>query len=247
MGGWIAALQSISIKKEGEMSKERKFHELIEQQNREEKDAVWAKLQQKEAEREQEKPVPALPKARSFFWRKWMTIAASSLAVVVIGVFSTWGFLSLNDGKNNDNSGRYFTSQSYETVNTQRTLKDYAQEIGENLLYFDWYEETDYLKNQAWQLKDTQEIICFQEEIIDINTGCKIKLLVIQADTTIEGVSFVEETDRQTEMQEIQIDWRYSKFRAYATFAYEDYKYYLRLEEPIDENHILDLVEELLP
>ena len=87
----------------------------------------------------------------------------------------------------NNNKGRYFTSQSYETVNTQRTLKDYAQEIGENLLYFDWYAETDYLKNQAWQLKDTQEVICFQEEIIDINTGCKVKLLVIQADTTIEN------------------------------------------------------------
>ena len=71
------------------MSKERKFHELIEQQNREEKDAVWAKLQQKKAEREQGEPTPALPKARSFFGRKWMTIAASSLAVVVIGVFST--------------------------------------------------------------------------------------------------------------------------------------------------------------
>ena len=44
------------------MSRERKFHEFIEQQNREEKDAVWAKLQQKEAEREQEKPAPVLPR-----------------------------------------------------------------------------------------------------------------------------------------------------------------------------------------
>ena len=128
------------------MSKERKFHELIEQQNREEKDAVWAKLQQKESEREQEKPTPVLPQARSFSWRKWTPILASSLTAVVIGGFATWGFLSLNDEKN-DNKGRYFTSQSYEIIDTQRTLKDYALEIGKNLLYFDWYEETDFFKD----------------------------------------------------------------------------------------------------
>ena len=159
------------------MSKERKFHELIEQQNREEKDAVWARLQQKEAEREQEKPVSALPKARSFSWRKWVPIVASSLFAVVIGAFATWEFLSLKNTGNEDNKGRYFTGQSYETVEVQYTLKEYAQEIGASLLYFDWYAEAEDLKNYAWQLKDTQEIICFQEEIIDINTGCKVKLL----------------------------------------------------------------------
>lgn len=228
------------------MSKERKFHEFIEEQNREEKDAVWAKLQQKEVEREQEKPAPALPKARSFSWRKWMPMVASSLAVIVIGVFATWGFLSLKAEKN-DNKGRYFTGQSYETVEVQYTLKEYAQEIGESLLYFDWYAEAEDLKNYAWQLKDTQEIICFQEEIIDLNTGCKVYLFVIQADIEIENFSFAEETDRKSEMQSVKIDWRYTRYRAYANFEYEDYKYYLRVDEPIDENHILDLVEELLP
>ena len=228
------------------MSKERKFHEFIEQQNREEKDAVWAKLQQKEAEREQEKPAPVLPQPRSFSWRKWTPILASSFAAVVIGGFAMWGFLSLKEG-NNDNKGRYFTGQSYETVEVQYTLKDYAQEIGESLLYFDWYEETEYLKNYALQLKDTQEIICYNEEIIDINTGCKVYLFVIQADITIENFSVEEETDRNSEIKQVQIDWSYSRFNAYANFEYEDYKYYLRIDEPMDENHILDLVEELLP
>ena len=228
------------------MSKEREFHELIEQQNREEKDAVWAKLQQKEAEREQEKPVPALPKARSFSWRKWTPILASSLTAVVIGVFATWGFLSLKEG-NNDNKGRYFTGQAYETVEVQYTLKEYAQEIGESLLYFDWYEETEGLKDYAWQLKDTQEIICFEEEIIDINTGCRVYLFVMEVDTTIEDFFGDEETDQKSEIDGIQIDWKYSKFRSNAKFIYEEYSYYLRLEEPMDENHILDLVEELLP
>ena len=228
------------------MSKERKFHELIEQQNREEKDAVWAKIQQKEAERQKNEPVPVSPKARSFSWRKWTPILASSLAAVVIGVFATWGFLSLKNGNNDDNKGRYFTSQSYEIVATQITLKDYAQEIGKSLLYFEWYEETDYLKDQAWQLNDTQEIICYNEEIIDVNTGCKVEIFVIEADIEIEDFAD-DETDKKSEINGVQIDWQYSKFRAYANFEYKDYIYYLRVKEPFDENYILDLVEELLP
>lgn len=228
------------------MSRGRKFHELIEQQNREEKDAVWAKLQQRETERQKEEPAPVSSKARSFSWRKWTPILASSLVAVVVGVFGTWGFLSLYDEKN-DNKGRYFTGQSYETVEVQYTLKDYAQAIGKDLLYFDWYQETDFLEDYAWQLKDTQEIICFQEEITDINTGCIVYVFVIQADIEIENFSIEEETDRNGEIKQVQIDWSYSKFNAYANFEYEDYKYYLRVDEPIDENYILDLVEELLP
>lgn len=229
------------------MSKERKFHELIEQQNREEKDAVWAKIQQKDAERQANKPVPVSTKTPSFSWRKWMPIAASSLAAVVIGVFATWGFLSLNNRPSEDNKGRYFTSQSYERVNAQRTLKDYAQEIGENLLYFDWYDETDFLENYVWQLKDTQEVICFEEEIVDVNTGCKIEIFVTEANIEIEDFFADEETDRESQTNGVKIDWRYTRFSAFANFEYEDYRYYLRLKEPIDENHILALVEELLP
>ena len=229
------------------MSKERKFHELIEQQNREEKDAVWAKLQQKEAERQKNEPVSVFPKARSFSWRKWAPILASSLVVVVIGMFATWGFLSLKNGPDDDNKGRYFTSQSYEKVNTQLTLKDYAQEIGKSLLYFDWYKETDYLKNQIWQLNDAQEVICFQEDIIDINTGCIIYIFVIEASTEIEDFSIFEETNFKNEVQGVQVDWKKDSFTVYANFVYEDYKYYLRVDDPIDDNYILDLIEELLP
>ena len=193
------------------MSRERKFHEFIEEQNREEKDAVWAKIQQ------QDEPIPISPKARSFSWRKWTPILASSLAAVVIGVFATWGFLSLKDG-NDDNKGRYFNSQSYETVNTQSTLKGYAQEI-----------------------------ICFQEEIADVDTDCIVYIYVIQADIEIEGFFGDEETERTSEVDGIQIDWKYSKYNSNANFIYEDYKYYLRVDDPIDENYILDLVAELLP
>ena len=223
------------------MSRERKFHEFIEEQNREEKDAVWAKIQQ------QDEPISVSSKARSFSWRKWTPILASSLAVVMIGVFATWGFLSLKNATNDDNKGRYFTSQSYETLEVQYTLKEYAQDIEKDLLYFDWYEETWHLQDQVWQVKDTQEVICFQEEIADVDTDCIVYIYVMESDTEIEGLSLDEETNQKSEVDGVEIDWRYTKFKANANFIYEDYKYYLRVDEPIDENYILDLVAELLP
>lgn len=238
------------------MSKERKFHEWIEQQNREEKDRVWAKIRQKEAERlavqEEETDdgkAPVLPTAR-FSWRKCATIAATSLAVVLLGAFAIVKIFPFDDGITNsssgDQGGRYFDVQSYDMVETQTTLKEYAQKVNENLLYFDWYTETDYLKNQVWQLKDTKEIICYTEEIIDINTGCMVYLFVTDSDTRIEAFSSYDSTNREDKIEEVIIHWRSNNDDALANFVYEDHRYYLRVKDPLNENYILSLVEELL-
>ena len=240
------------------MSKERKFHQLIEQQNREEKDRVLAKLQQKEAERlatqkqtEETKfsQIPVLPKATPFPWRKWAAVAASSLAVIFLGVFATVNFFPFESNIDNSSSvqgDRYFTVLSYETVETQTTLKEYSQENGKDWLYFDWYDETDYLKNNVWQLKDTQEVICFKEEMVDINTGCMVHLFVIEATTRLESFSLDESTNLEANIQGTEIDWSITEDKAYANFVYDGYRYYLRIQDPMDENYVLSLVEELL-
>ena len=229
------------------MSKERKFHELIEQQNQEEKNRVWQKICEKETTQMQvEKEThSAVSTARPFSWKKWGTIAASSLAAVIFGVFAVVKFFPFGAGTSN-NSGRYFTNQSYEIVDTSMNIQSYAQQIGKDLLYFDWYEETDYFKNKVWQLNDTQEIICIQEEMVDINTGCIIYLFVVEADVSLEAFSSDEKTDQKSQINGLDIDWKIYNDKAIANFEYEDYSYYLRVLEPIDENHILDLVKELL-
>lgn len=235
------------------MSKERKFHELIEQQNREEKDRVWAKIQQREAERlakEKEKQQPVLSKVISFSWQKWVTVAASSLAIIMLGVFAIVKFFPFDLSANNSSSGegdRYFTNQSYKAVETQDTLKDYAQSIGKSLLYFDWYAETDHLKDYVWLLNDTQEIICFKEEIIDINTGCAVFIFVTESDVILESFGSDESTDRNSVVNNIEVNWKMQDDLLYANLEYEGFKYYLRVLEPVDENYILALMEELLP
>lgn len=235
------------------MSKERKFHEWIEQQNREEKDRVWAKIQQKEEERlsaaqqERKEEQPVVQKPTSFSWRKRAAIAATSLAVILIGAFSIVKFFPFDDSPGDDNSERYFDVLSYDMVETQTTLKEYAQEINENLLYFDWYQDADYLKDYNWWTKDTQEIICFQEENVDVDTGCLITIFVTEANTKIESFSSDENTDSNFVLNGVSINWRFYTDRAIANFEYEDYRYYLRIKEPLDEEYVFTLLEELLP
>lgn len=224
------------------MSRERKIHELIEKGNREEKDRVWARIQ--ERAREEVPLAVELPKPKARPWRKWAAIAASSCAVVLIGIFALVKFLPFGEKKN---EGRYFDNQSYERIDVDYTIQEYAQGIEKDLLYFDWYDETDYVKNMAWQLNETREIICFQEELVDINTGSIVHLFVTDADDKIDGFSTDENTTMETDIKNIQVYWRYAVDKAVANFEYEGYRYYLRVKEPMDEGHILALVEELLP
>ncbi len=229
------------------MSKERKFHELIEQQNQEEKNRVWQKICEREAENAQgaRETETVSPKVRPFAWKKWSAIAASSLAAVILGVFAVVKFFPFG-GETPDNSGRYFTNQSYEIVDTSMNIQNYAQQIGKDLLYFDWYAETDYCENQIWQLKDTQEIICIQEEIVDFNTGCMVSIFVIEEDIILDAFSSDNMTQQETNINAVKIQWQFDNDKAWANFEYQDYRYYLRVKEPIDENYILDLVKELL-
>ena len=224
------------------MSRERKIHELIEKGNREEKDRVWAKIQ--ERAREEAPLTPELPTPKARPWRKWAAIAASSCAAVLISVFAFVKFFPFGEKKND---GRYFDNQAYEIESVDYTLQEYAQGIEKDLLYFDWYNETDYVKNQAWQVKETQEIICYSEELVDINNGCVVYLFVTDADDKMDAFSTDEETRKQSIVQEIEIYWDFTIDRAVANFEYEGNRYYLRVVEPMDEGHILALVEELLP
>ena len=227
------------------MSKERKFHELIEQQNQEEKNRVWQKICKKDSESEKQDKNSVILKTHAFYWKKWGAVAASSLAIVILGVFSVVKFFPLGEDTP-DNSGRYFTNQSYEMLDTSINIKSYAQQIGKDLLYFDWYTETDYCKNQEWKLNDTGEIICYSEEMVDVNTGCITYLFVLETDIKLDAFSSDEMTEQATNINAVKIQWQFDNDRAWANFEYEDYRYYLRVFESIDENYILDLVKELL-
>ena len=82
------------------MSKEKKFHQLIEEQNQEEKARVWEKIQEKMDEQPQNEVVQVdSVKWRNIVKRSWkqVTAVASAAVVVALSIFAIVKFLPYGD------------------------------------------------------------------------------------------------------------------------------------------------------
>ncbi len=221
------------------MSKEAKFHKLIESQDIEEKKRAWETLQAKLAE-ETEVPLPE-PKKRKFTWLK-LTSVIASFVIILAGVL-TYILLPKNNL-------RYCSSSDYtETIVTQ-TIKDYATETGESILYLNWYDLTGgTLGNKLFKLNDTEEVICVYEEIEDFNTGSSLKIHAIKKSYILENLQLKKEDSQISNIGNVAVKWSYNieLETAIADFTYGEYQYYIKAEYPFGEQYILDIVEEMLP
>ena len=226
------------------MSTEKKIHEILKGRNPEKREQMVKKISAMEKERlsklEAENPAPARKKIAP--WKIWVP-AVSGATVVALSVALSF----LLTPKSPEDEFRFCSDEDYKIVEVTTTIKDYALQEGKELLYFDWYAATDYCFNELYQLNDTNETICIREAITDINTGCLVDIYITDTKTEIEILNSYKKADEKKEINDIEVGWFYRTEKAYAHFEYKEYKYYLRVVEPIDENHILDLVAELLP
>ena len=221
------------------MSKEAKFHKLIESQDIEEKERAWETLQAKLAE-ETEVPLPQ-PKKRKLSWVKLTSVFASIILIVMVGVYTA---IKLQPDKT-----RYCSSSEYQTVAYDKNLKEYSLETGEEVLFLNWYDAGAMYMNNAISLLENDEVIAITEEIEDINTGSFIKLYVIKKNFVLEDYQLNKTDSQKSNINNIEIFWSYIDYleTALADFTYGDYQYYIKVEYPFGEQYILDIVEEMLP
>ena len=194
---------------------------------------------------------PPLPVAKPFPWKRVISIVAPSLAAVCFGIFAIaywkpFAPITQNSTSSEEEKDRYCDGSQYTIVPVSKTVKEYSAEIGKDLLYFDWYDQTDYLENFAYQLNDTQEIICYKEIQTDINTGCLVTLYITDSHTKLDFLSPYEVFENTASVKNVTVDWRINRSMAYSYFQYNGFKYYLELRDPIDESHILTVTELLL-
>ena len=226
------------------MSKLSKFHDFIEQQNPEEKQRGIERVLKRERERLglTEEDV-ARPIKKPFPVKRFWAICAPSLATVVLGI-SLFAFI-LPHLKKEDI--RYCEASEYTVVESAKTLKEYGEEIEQDLLYFQWYTQTDYLKDYEYQLNDTQEIICHEEELVDSSTSCLISIWVTDNKTNLDIFNHYNSLTNHEKIKNTKVTWEFDSKYAYSTFEYDGYNYYLEVKNPIDEEYILELTEQLLP
>lgn len=227
------------------MSKEKKFHQFIEELNQEEKERSWKKIQERDTScivPVQQTSVDVVKRRSVATWKKALVTSIVSIIVVGAGVFGGIK-LFVND---EPPSTRYCDTSMYEAIDVQITLKDRVEQEDKTLLFLDWYGITDYYADRVYELKDSRAEIGYYEKIVDVNTGSFIEINAIQKEYQLESLDIYSQMAGIFTIQSVQVDWRDIGDVQYATFSYQEYNYYISLEYPMEEDSILDLVAEML-
>lgn len=260
------------------MSKEKKFHQLIEEQNQEEKARVWEKIQAKmdKLPQNEVEQVDSIKRRNIANWSwKQVTAVASAAVVVCLSIFAIVKFLPYRDisglesstgptqvetsgsslepdtGEDSlidtPNNNRYCSADQYTSNTTNKTIKQYAIEAGETWLYFDWYDTTEEVTNLVYHLIETEEVVCYRENIISPETGDLLTLYITDRFTHMDFLEGLGESMKQVSTYNgVQISWGGSSTKAYASFEYGDDVYTIELTEPLMEEDVLEYAKLLL-
>lgn len=227
------------------MSKEKKFHQLIEELDQEQKQAAWQKIKEKDTVYQAQQQTVSFPMPRKrgiVAWKKAFVASFVSIIVVGAGAFIGFKYFVQDD----EPTMRYCDASMYEFESVQITLKERSIQTNESLLYLDWYEITDYYADIVYCLKDTNEEIGYKEEIIDINTGSIVFVYAIKNQYQLAELDRYIETTEITDRYPIQVGWESTDDFSYANFSYDNYNYCVVLENPMEEGSILEIIEEML-
>ena len=114
------------------MSKEKKIRQWIESHYTEQDERDLQELHQKLG-------LSYTPpkKRKKFSVKKLVTICSCATSAALILFFTLFFILRQNDPIKPDNKSRYCTADQYTYENTSLTLKDYAIQTNQNILYLD--------------------------------------------------------------------------------------------------------------
>lgn len=220
------------------MSKDDKIHQWIEAQNPEKKAANLAALKQSLGIPEQ------APKKPRFVWRKLVPVFVSVALVLGIGIFALVKFLPAQE----DNKNRYCTLTEYSSTETQLTLKEFGEQIGKDLLYFNWYDNATRI-SRLYTLNNSKDELGFKEELFHSLTGTNVVLYVTDIYTELEELDFYKTICfKESVIENINVHWFFDSLDGASMYwEYEGFRYYLTAIGPTTSDEALELVAELLP
>lgn len=222
------------------MSKEQDFYKLIETQNQEEKDSLWRKIEQQQDEEVIELG-EVLGKKHTF--KQKIIIIASSLVCFFVAITI---ILVCTLTTKKDDGIRYCDSDEYYYVEADTSIEQYASNNGKDLLYFDWYKECEYYLDQHYKLKDTDEVICLREELID-ESGNYIIQNVTDVNIKLDFLDSFKNCKERVTIKSYEVYWSSdSSTGQKAYFVYNNHVYYISVIAANDMGYILSLVEELI-
>lgn len=206
-----------------------KIHDLIEQGNAERKQESWEQIEGNLYFDGEEEPRHngggTLAVVRS---KKFIACACAVFAVLVALIL----FFALYEHDDGNDELRFYSSDEYSATFTSVTLKEYAEQNGLDILYFDWY-ESGYFFDAVFTLKDSDEILCYREEIYDDELYNIIVLFVVEEDTELDFFEVIELvcSTAYESSSGVTVMWGGDSSCVYAHFEYNGFKYYLQIDD----------------
>lgn len=227
------------------MSKEQKFHKLIQEQDSEGKERLWNKIEEQTEKSEQvDIGGGVLAKKHVMSKQNIFIICSVIFLAVLVCIILICKFITNKDNNVIDDF-RYCEFGDYYSIDSEESINDYSAANNLNLLYFDWYAEAEYYTDTQYKLNSTDEVICLGEELVDEN-GNYIIQYITDTKTQVDFLNVnIESCINQTTINSVKINYGTVMENAYAYFTYEDYNYYFKLEAA-DEDYLLTLLEDLI-
>lgn len=227
--------------------KDKDIHKLIEAHDRDSKADMYARLQSKY--NFIDKPIKKAQETQTKKWDRKIVISCVAFAVaIIVCIISCIPFM-LKTGTMlpSDSSVRYCSIDECYSMEVDFTVKDYAQTIGKPLLYLDWYNDSAPITTLYVDSSYHDDVIFIKEKVINKKLDYVVTLRITDIHTIVDGLAFHEQQcKKSTTIDKVKVKYFYGEQWAEAVFEYKDYKYYVELTSPPNEQAILDLVKEML-
>lgn len=216
--------------------REKDVHNLIEQQESEAKQRIYDSI------KERADFSPSVKKRSRRI--KLAVLATVMTCLVVLAVV-----LPITLRGNKDDGTRFCDASQYQVEQVTQTLKEYSQQNKSGMLYVDWYDDAEeVLTFCAYNVNDREDVIFFQEEITNGETGYKVKLYVTDNKTTVDTLEIFNNCDRVLIFAGMNLNWTIDQVlnTTYIIFTHKGYTYYLEIDNAYDEQQISQLVADML-
>lgn len=140
-----------------------------------------------------------------------------------------------------------YSAAALSVDNLGLTIKEYSEQTGKNILYIDWYDIADECTTKKYFLPDKKDnIIYISEDLLNGETGDYVWLAVVETNIFIDELETIPDVcDLSYEYNSTKIHWSYNTDVSRAYFEYGGYKYYLKIEYPMSEQAILDIIKDM--
>ena len=226
------------------MSKDKYFRKLMKSKDDPVRDEIWENIKDKasaqpSAEYNSSDTLVAHKNRLTKNNLIWIVCAAILFVGIAVGSY----YIFRND---DTPKSRYCTINEYSVKEAEQTIKDYVIENKKPLNYIDWYDDLEYVFVQHYILNSTNELICLNEEVIDSN-GNFCYLYITDNYTELDVLDqFATVCTEQITHNGYKLLYGVDSQISCVIIKDNGYKYYIKVEENLEQNFILSLVDKLL-